>query len=317
MKRTNKIVGNKQVHLDINTQFDQIYPVAHALSSELRLNIIRLLGNRSMNLGELATALNVPLSTVSLNLSVLEKSGLVSSEAQAGVRGTMKLCSRMTDLITFNLVAAEERPHYAGEISMPVGCYSAAEGISPTCGLAGPDGFIGVEDNPLAFYLPGHFAAQIIWFGEGFLEYRFPTMHISSVYLESVEISFEACSEAINYRPEWPSDISLFINGVTVGSWLSPGDFGGRRGLNNPEWWSDSSTQFGHLLTWRIDALGSYLDHHRISDISLKDLKIQEGDHFTLRFGVDGAAAHVGGMNLFGRGFGDYRQDILFKYYYH
>lgn len=317
MKRDNKIVGNKQVYLDINTQIDRIYPLAHALASELRLRIIHMLGAQSMSVNELAEKLNVPLSTVSLNLTVLEKAGLVTSESQAGIRGMMKLCSRMTDLITLNLVAAEKRPDYVSEISMPVGCYSSAEGIYPTCGLANAEGFIGVQDNALAFYLPERFGAQIIWLGEGFLEYRFPTVHLNGVYLEWVEISFEACSEAINYRPEWLSDISLIINGVKVGSWLSPGDLGGRRGLLNPAWWSDSSTQFGHLLTWRIDATGSYLDHTRISNVTLADIRIQDGDHFALKIGVDGDAPHVGGMNLFGSGFGDYHQDILFKYFYH
>jgi len=316
MAQDKPVVGNKHMHLDINGPLGKIHPIVHALSSELRLQIIRRLGARSMNVGELSAALDVPMSTVSLNLSVLEKAGLVNGEAQAGARGTMKLCSRMTDLITINLAIAEDRPNYVGEVRMPVGYYSMAGEIRPTCGLAGPERIIGGYDNPMAFFLPEHFGAQLIWFREGFLEYCFPTMPFYGILLTSIEISFEACSEAVNYRPEWPSDISMAINGVKIGSWLSPGDLGGRRGLLNPKWWSDSSTQFGHLVTWRVDEEGSYVDHARISDVKLSDLRLDVGNHFTLRIGVDASAAHVGGMNLFGSEFGDFKQDILLRYTY-
>ncbi len=312
-----EITGNKQLHLDINSDIGRIQPIAHALSSELRLKIIHALGKRSMNVGELSQALEVPLSTVSMNVAVLENVGLVASEVQAGVRGTMKLCSRMTDLMTINLIAQEQRAHHVGEISMPIGCFTGAGDIKPTCGLVAVDGPIGTPDDPLTFFLAERFAAQLIWFRQGYLEYKFPTLPLKHVLLESIEISFEACSEAINYRPEWPSDISLFINGVRIGTWLSPGDFGGRRGLNNPDWWSDICSQFGHLLTWRIDDTGSFVDHMHASDVRLSQLSLQSGDHFTLRVGVEPTARHVGGMNLFGRGFGDFRQDILVRYSYH
>lgn len=310
------LIGNKQLHLDINSQLNQIHPIAHALSSKLRLEIICLLGDRSMNLNEIASALHVPLSTISLNISVLEKVGIVSSEAQAGVHGIMKLCSRMTDMITINLVATQIRMQHTGEIHMPVGCYADTQDVKPTCGLANAEGFIGVPDNPLAFYLPGHFGAQLIWMKQGLLRYQFPTLPFLGLELESIEISFEACSEAVNYRLEWPSDISLFINGLRIGSWLSPGDFGGRRGIQNPDWWPDSSTQYGQLITWRIDEEGSFLNHVRVSEIRLTELKLYESDHFTLCVGVEPNAEHVGGMNLFGRGFGDFAQDIVVRYAY-
>jgi len=63
------ITSNKQVHLDINTDIERIHPIAHALSSELRLQIVHILGNRSMNVNELAQALDVPLSTLSMNVA--------------------------------------------------------------------------------------------------------------------------------------------------------------------------------------------------------------------------------------------------------
>ena len=317
MKHTEEFVGNKQIQLDINMQLDEIYPVMHALSSKLRLQIVRMIGMRSMNLNEMAQVLDVPLSTISLNVSVLEKAGLIYAETQNGVRGTMKLCSRMTDRIMVNLVASEGRPSEVGELTMPIGCYAETEGIKPTCGLAGTEGIIGLEDQPLSFYLPERIHAQLIWLRQGHLLYRFPTMPIRGVALEWIELSVEMCSEALNYRNEWESDIGLQINGHDVGSWLCPGDFGGRRGMLNPPWWSDISTQFGHLKTWRVDESGSYLDQVLVSPVTLSDLQIQEGEYFTVRIGVDAHAPHLGGMNLFGAGFGDFPQHIVLKYASH
>lgn len=317
MNRSDDFIGNKQVHLDINGEMEKIQPVAHALSSMLRLKIIHLIGRRSMSVNELAQALGEPLSTISLNVSVLEKAGLVYTEAQSGVRGTMKLCSRMTDRIAINLVTNDERPRNTGEMAMPIGCYTAAGHIRPTCGLATRAGTIGVEDNPLVFYLPERFDAQLIWLRQGYLEYTFATLPLRGVALESLEVSFEACSEAMNFRNEWESDISVWLNHRLIGTWRSPGDFGGRRGVLNPDWWSDNATQFGHLKTWRVDEAGSFLDGARVSDTALADVGLQEGEFFTLRIGVAPDAQRIGGMNLFGAGFGDYPQHIVIRYAYH
>ena len=37
---------------------------------------------------------------------------------------------------------------------------------------------------------------------------------------------------------------------------------------------------------------------------------------FDLSIGVEKTAVHVGGMNLFGKDFGDFPQDIIFRYIY-
>ncbi len=314
MSRIEEYAGLKKLDLDINEQIDNIALIAHALSSPLRLRIIKLLGRRSMNLIELAQELSVPMSTVSLNVSVLEKANLVFSELQPASRGMMKLCSRITDRVGIMLAATDERPKSTGEISMPVGYYMDAGAIRATCGLAGNDGFLGTEDEPASFFLPERMQAQLVWLTSGYLEYRFPTIPLRGAALEWIEVSFEACSEVINYRNDYPSDIFMELNGVRIGTWTSPGDFGGRRGVLTPDWWPEAATQFGQLKTWRVDERGSYLDHVYLSDVALGALNLQAGDYFTLRIGVEAEAEHVGGLNLFGKGFGDYPQDIVVKY---
>ena len=41
--------------------------------------------------------------------------------------------------------------------------------------------------------------------------------------IESLELSMEMCSEAPNYDHNWPSNISVWVNGVEIGMWTSPG----------------------------------------------------------------------------------------------
>lgn len=289
--------------------------VAHALSTELRLKILALIGEKSCNVIEIAAALDVPVSTTAINVSVLEQANLIMTEQVSGIRGLQKRCNRVTDSVSINLTPPSGSQAYTGVMTMPVGAYSRCEGIQPSCGLAGHDDYIGLQDDPLYFYATERFNAQLVWFHSGFVEYRFPVIGLDAQRLNMIEISFEACSETIGYDNDYRSDISLIINGITIGSWLSPGDFGGRRGMLNPDWWGDFASQFGMLKNWRISREGSFLDNIPISNIKLQDLDIQQAAYLSVSIGVSPDATHVGGVNLFGRGFGDIPQDILLRHY--
>ena len=213
--------------------------ICHALSNQTRVDIMRALLKKSMNIGDLAETLNIPASTAAVSVRVLEEAGLITAETQPGARGTVKLCSRRLDRVEIDL-APESRDSSAFlTIPVPIGGYSSAEGIRPTCGLAGLSGFIGEMDVPGSFYLPERFGAQLLWLRAGFLEYRVSALDFERLEIEWLEISFEACSEAPMYRDPWKSDISLAVNGRELGVWTSPCDCGGRRGRLNPAWWPD------------------------------------------------------------------------------
>jgi predicted transcriptional regulator len=57
------------------------------------------------------------------------------------------------------------------------------------------------------------------------------------------------------------------------------------------------------------------MDGNRLSDTKLEDVGIKE-KQWTFRIAVHEDSEHVGGVTLFGRGFGNYNQDILFQLYY-
>ncbi|MGF9696059.1 MULTISPECIES: ArsR/SmtB family transcription factor [Paenibacillus] len=291
---------------------DKLVTVTHALSTRSRVDILRLLISKNLNIVEIAEALNLPVSTVASNIKVLESARLINTELQPASRGAMKVCSRNYDdiHIALNLDKAGTKGNIqVYEVDMPIGHYSDCE-VSPTCGMANADGMIIREDEPASFFHPKHIGAQIMWFRKGYVEYLMPLEIPSGARIDSLELSMEMCSEAPNYDLNWPSDISIWINGVEIGMWTCPGDFGDRRGKLNPAWWYEGSTQYGLLKTWRVDKEKTTLDMERISQVTLDQLNLQNSHKLRLRIGIKPDAVYQGGVNLFGRQFGDHDQNI-------
>jgi predicted transcriptional regulator len=197
-------------------------------------------------------------------------------------------------------------------IEMPIGHFVNCD-IKPSCGLVTESDIIGYVDDPRSFFEPDKMKAQLIWFKHGYIEYRFPNKIPYNCRLTGIELSMEICSEAPNYALDWPSEITLWINGVEVGTWLSPGDFGGERGVLTPGWWDSHMTQFGLLKKWRINGKGSYIDGSYLSDVIVSDLGIDNEPSFAVRLGIKDDAKNQGGLNLFGQKFGNYDQDLIMR----
>ena len=113
----------------------------------------------------------------------------------------------------------------------------------------------------------------------------------------------------------WPSDISFYLNNVFLGLWTSPGDFGDNKGKYTPSWWPSIINQYGLLKYLRITPNGTYIDGNKISNITIEDVGIRD-KQWTFKIAVEKDAEHVGGVTLFGSGFGNYNQDIIFRLYY-
>lgn len=303
---------SKHISLSLS-QIERLCPVAKALASPMRVRMIALLCTRSMNVNELAEALSLPVSTAALNVRQLEEAGLISSEIQPGIRGAMKLCSRRIDSVSMRLVPEMQDGLSALTLNLPIGSYSTAEDIKSGCGMVSEHAWIGESNAPRTFYHPDRFRAQLLWFQSGTLEYRFSLGEVVPEHVEWIEFSMEMSSNAPMYREDFKSDIFVSVNGRTLGTWTSPGDYGGRRGRLNPSWWSDTSSQFGLLKTWRVDANGCTLDGEEASAVTLRDLGLGEKDYVSLRIGVHSDAQHPGGLNLFGEKFGDFAQGIVMR----
>lgn len=288
--------------------------VLKALANETRLLLLSMLSHNVMNVSELADALKLPHSTVNFNLNQLQAAGLISVEYEPGTRGSQKLCSKRYDEIVYRVpgVAVESDSDQVS-VSMPIGNYSQIEAL-PTCGLASESKIIGMLDNPRSMYEPDHVYAQILWFGRsGFVEYTFPNNLPYGALAQKLDLSMELCSEAPQYDPEWPSDITLWINGHEVGTFTSPGDFGGQRTHLTPRWWNVDQTTHGVLKHWIVTPQGAYIDGEWLSPLTVADLNLQGANQIKVRLGVKPEARNCAGLNLFGRKFGNYEQDIVMR----
>lgn len=286
--------------------------VLKALASEPRLRILKLLSDRLCNVSEVAEALGMPLSTANLHINILEKAGLLITEHQPASRGSQKVCARAYDQILVQLPHGNLAAQEVAELSMPVGAYVDCQ-VAPTCGLASEEGIIGLFDDPASFYEPDRLQAQLLWFHHGFVEYRFPNRLPPKAVPESLQLSMEICSEAPLHHISWPSDITMWIGGIEIGTWTSPADFGGQRGKLTPNWWEDRNSQYGLLKIWQVNGKGSLVDGLKISNVTVEHLKLTDSKYISVRLGVKENAHHVGGLNLFGSRFGNYPQDIILR----
>jgi predicted transcriptional regulator len=289
--------------------------VLHGLASPARVRILRLLHrNVGVNVNDIAETLALPQSTVSSNLQILEQAGLIRTEAQKGRKGHQKVCFAAFDevLVTFRDDFERAQANVI-EVAMPIGLYTSCEASAP-CGLCSPDGIIGLLDVPETFLNPDRMKAGLMWFTRGFVEYQFPNnARLIGKPVTALEVSLELSSEVPGTAADWPSDITVAINGREVGSWTSPGDFGDMRGVYTPDWWKLKGSQYGKLKSWRVTPDGAFIDGVRISSLTLKELGISEHHSIRVRIEVKPGARHPGGVNIFGRGFGNYDQDIVLR----
>ncbi|KQV70394.1 helix-turn-helix domain-containing protein [Rhizobium sp. Root1220] len=289
--------------------------VLKGLASPVRVRILKLLHvDGSMNGNDIAAKLDLPQSTVSMNIQILEAAGLIRTETQKARKGNQKICHSTFDeiLVMFKEDIAPLNSRVI-EVSMPIGLYTSCE-VSAPCGLCSTEGIIGLLDVPHAFLDPDRMKAGLVWFTRGYLEYQFPNnAKLSQNVIESMEFSMELSSEVPGTSADWPSDITLSVNGKEIGTWMSPGDFGDKRGVYTPDWWKLKGSQYGKLKTWRVMPDGSYVDGIKISPVSLADLDLGSHHSIRLRIAVKQGAKHPGGINIFGRGFGNYDQDIVLR----
>ena len=82
---------------------NSLLEIARAISSPNRLEIIKSLNVKSMNIKELSELLNQPISSTSLNVDILESCGLIKTEMQFSQLGRSRLCSRCCDGISVDL----------------------------------------------------------------------------------------------------------------------------------------------------------------------------------------------------------------------
>lgn len=289
-------------------------PVYEALASHVRLKIIQLLSTNKLNIKELAEALELSSPIVAKHVEKLEQAGLIRTEKIPGKSGLQRVSYLKVDHIEISFPQKIQLSYSAHETSIPVGHFTDFS-VLPTCGLASEKDFIGPVDQPKFFLSPDRVKAEILWFTQGFIEYKLPNYLEENNQLQQIDISFEISSEFPFANSVWPSDITFTLNDVELGIWQSPGDFADTRGKLTPDWWPSNINQYGLLKTIRITSHGTYMDGDQISTVTIADF-VKVLDSWTFRIEVKEDAEHVGGVTLFGEKFGNHKQNIIFKAYY-
>lgn len=277
----------EHIELDFSEK-EQISKVAKALSSNVRLEILDILREKPLNISEISEKMGIPISSTALHIRVLEDSGIVITQSMPGLRGSQRVCGLKINQVTMTLLNQQEnfpKDNIYTE-TMPIGNYFDCK-ITAPCGIASENTFLSSEDSVYGFYSPEKHTAQILWFTQGYLEYRFPNIQMQKLkHIKSLEFSMEICSEAPGYNNSWKSDITFWINGKEIGFFTSPGDYGGRKGKQTPQWWDNNMTQFGVLKSLSITEEGTFLDGEFFSPLTLSDFSLRDNPYISFKLGV-------------------------------
>ena len=299
----------------LNVDPELNFAVIRGLSSPVRIQVLKLLQRKGpMNVNQISEAVGLPQSTIATHIQILQESGLIDTQTLKATKGQQKICSARFDEIVIRLdEESSQQFDNTVEVAMPLGLYTSC-GVSAPCGMCSTQRVIGILDVPDLFLDPARMQAALLWFGRGYVEYKFPNnAKLLKADIEAIEFSLELSSETPGTNSNWPSDISLWVNDIKIGTWTSPGDYGDKRGIYTPHWWKLEGSQYGQLTSWVISGQGTTVGGKKISDVTLSQLAI--GDHHSIRLkiGIDDAATNPGGINIFGKGFGNHNQDILMR----
>ena len=136
----------KVLILDLTNNTETALALLKALSSETRLAILAYLGDRAVNVNDIAAALQIAPSSATTHIQILEKADLIRTEVIPATHGLQKLCARTYDDVHIRLERVMNNSHNSFTVSMPVGQYFDFD-VSPTCGLASENSLIGLLDT--------------------------------------------------------------------------------------------------------------------------------------------------------------------------
>ena len=296
---------------------DEGLEIFKALGSELRINIIKLLQeNHEMNMNELATSLGITNGALTSHIKKLEESGIIQVMTERGSHGNQKVCKVAVDKIVVDVESEEnEEDQNIYNTEVKVGHYSDYD-VYPTCGLATSQAIVGEVDDPRYFSHPDRINAGILWFTKGYIEYMIPNLLPSATKIDRITVSLEISSEAPGINNDWPSDISILLNDVKIGTWTSPGDYGDVQGIFTPDWWFPNWNQYGLLKMIVINKKGTFVDGLKISNVTINEFNLDYKSTVRFKFEIEEDAKNVGGITIFGSEFGNYNQDIKVRIAY-
>src|SRR5215469_26141 len=105
---------------------DQQHRILHGLASPVRLRILRLLlRHGSLNINQIAEALELPQSTIATNVQVLEEAELIVTALGKAAKGQQKICNaRYSEIVVKLDPESPSRDNNVVDVEMPLGLYT-------------------------------------------------------------------------------------------------------------------------------------------------------------------------------------------------
>ena len=306
--------GQIELNCTDESQEQRIVAIAKALSHPLRIKILNQILHEPRSIIALAKLNKLNNSTVIFHLKLLEEAGLVTSRARPNFKG--KTLIFYINFVHLHLAAQApllKSKENTVEQSMGVGnyIYAKPEGYIR---IATDDDFMVMESDDT--YNPKRFEAKLLCMDNGEVTYAFSNAFSKRARVHRLEFSLEISSESPYYCNDWKSEIFFRICGVDVATFLSLGDYGGVRGLLNPDWWDSKYSQNGVLTTIAIDNAGVYVNNEMVrDDVTIETLELESKDRILFSFRTDQSSQYAGGFNVYGKTFGNEPQDIVLKAY--
>lgn len=186
------------------------------MSSDVRIKIINMLALNPFNIKQLSKELGLSSAIVTPHVRKLETAAIIYSERKSVNRSVQKICYLRMNTLEVQLPSKQAKEKSFHEFAMSIGHFSDFS-VTPTCGIATSEKLTGRFDDPRYFPDPDRVNAGILWFTEGYVEYKVPNFLLSVQEPEELEIPMELGSEASGINSNCPSDITFFLNEQKIG----------------------------------------------------------------------------------------------------
>ena len=287
-----------------------------ALGSDVRMRIVELLSERGeMNMNEIASALDLTNGALTAHIRRLEECGIIQTVTECTGHGNQKRCSMKVDQILVNGRTEEVREIRVKDEELQIGYFDAFDVTAP-CGLCSVYSMIGRENDTHYFALPDRLQAGLLWFSEGYVEYRIPNLLSANQKMNQITFYFEISPDRVGMLPDSQAEIDFYLNERKIATWVTPPEFQWSKGIYTPAWWYGRERQFGLMKMIVLTRIGTYFDGMKASEVGLNDFTAEELQHLKLRISVEKRGRYQGGVALYGAGFGNYNQDIHVRIHY-
>jgi predicted transcriptional regulator len=98
-------LNGRVLHIDANRHSEGVEATLKALAPDRRLAILRFIANSyaGVSVNDIAKAMDMPTSTATMHINILENAGLIQTELRPASRGLQKVCRQVYNQVSVYL----------------------------------------------------------------------------------------------------------------------------------------------------------------------------------------------------------------------